>query len=93
LITGTLLSSFFSRDTAGIDPLGDIRALAGECVHDVNAIGVKYIVVVGIPNFANGGANEFVVIKLGPGRYFACHDNEIGFNEGLTRNPTRWVLA
>ena len=59
----------------------------------VKVIGVKDIIVVGIPNFANGGANEFVVVKLGSGRDFACHDNEIGFNEGLTRNPTGWVLA
>jgi hypothetical protein len=73
--------------------LGDIGALAGEGVHNVDAIGVKDIIVVGIPNFANGGANEFVVVKLGSGRYFACHDNEIGFNEGLTRNPTRGVLV
>ena len=93
LVACTLLSSFFSRDTAGIDALGDIGALAGEGVHNVDAIGVKDIIVVGIPNFANGGANEFVVVKLGSGCDFARHDNEIGFNEGLARNPTGWVLA
>ena len=93
LVARTLLSSFFSRDTAGIDALGDIGALAGEGVHNVDAIGVKDIIVVGITNFANGGANEFVVVKLGSGCDFARHDNEIGFNEGLARNPTGWVLA
>jgi hypothetical protein len=93
LVARTLLSSFLSRDTAGIDSLSDIRALAGEGVHNVDAIGVKDIIVVGIPNFANGGANEFVVVKFGSGCDFARHDNEIGFNEGLTRNSTGWVLA
>jgi hypothetical protein len=93
LVARTLLSSFFSRDTAGIDALGDIGALAGEGVHNVDAIGVKDIIVVGITNFANGRANEFVVVKLGSGCDFARNDNEIGFNEGLARNPTGWVLA
>jgi hypothetical protein len=93
LVARTLLSSFLSRDTAGIDPLGDIGALAGEGVHNVDAIGVKDIIVVGITNFTNGGANEFVVVELGSGCDFARYDNEIGFNESLTCNSTGWVLA
>jgi hypothetical protein len=92
LIAGTLLGGFFSSYSPGIDPLGDIRALTGEGIHDVDAIGMEDIVVMGVSDFSDGGADQLVVVEFGTGGNFPCDDYEIRFNKGLTSDAADWIL-
>jgi len=93
LIARALLGGFLTRNAAGIDPLGDIRALAGEGVHDVDAIGVKDVFRMGIADGADGGANEGIVVQFGAGGDFSCDDDEVGFHEGFASDAAVRVLG
>ena len=92
LIAGTLLGGFFSSHASGIDPLSDIRALTCEGIHDVDAISMEDIVVMGVSDSANGGTDQLVVVEFGTGGNFSRDHNEIGFNKGLTSDAADWIL-
>jgi hypothetical protein len=93
LIARALLGGFLARNAAGIDPLGDIGALASEGVHDVDAVGVKNVFWVGIADGADGGADDGIVVQFGAGGDFSCDDDEIGFYEGFAGDATVRVLG
>jgi len=93
LIARALLGGFLTRNAAGIDPLGDIGALAREGVHDVDAVSVKNVFRVGIADGADGGANDSIVVQFGAGGDFTCDDDEVGFYEGFASDATVRVLG
>ena len=77
LVTGALLRGLFAVGLLGVDTLGDIRALAGEGIHDVDLVGVKDIVFVDIADLADGATDEGVVVELGPGGDFPGDDHQV----------------
>ena len=93
LIARPLLGGFLSRSAAGIDALGDIGALAGEGVHDVDAVGVEDVFGMSITDRADGGANELIVIQFRAGGDFSCDDDEIGLNQGFAGDAAVRVLG
>ena len=93
LIARPLLGGFLSRSAAGIDALGDIGALAGEGVHDVDAVGVEDVFGMSITDGADGGANELIVIQFREGGDFSCDDDEIGLNQGFAGDAAVRVLG
>ena len=93
LVSSALFRAFFTGNAAGIHALGDIRALAREGVHDVDAVGMKDVVIVGISDFPDGGADDLVVIELGASGDLAGNDNKVGFDQGFTGHPAHWILG
>ena len=93
LVARPLFGGFFPRDFSGIDPLGDIGALAGESVHDVDAVGMKDIIIVGITDLTDGGSNELIVVELGAGGNFPCNDNEVRFYKSFTGDTAGGILT
>ena len=59
LVAGALFGGFFAFGFFGIDALGDVRGLGGEVFVDEDAVGVEDVVVVGVADFADGGADDF----------------------------------
>ena len=93
LVPSALFRAFFAGNAPGIHALGDIRALSGEGVHDVDAVGMEDVIIVGISDFPDGGADDLVVIKLGAGGDLPGNDNEVGFDQGFTCHPAHRVLG
>ena len=73
--------------------MGDIGALAGESVHDVDAVGMKDIIIVGITDLTDRGSNELIVIELGAGGNFSGNDNEVRFYKSFTGDTAGGILA
>jgi len=93
LIACSLLGGFLSRSAAGINALGDIGALAGEGVHDVDAVGVEDVFGMSITDGADGGANDLIVVQLRAGGDFPCDDDEIGLNKGFAGDAAEGVMG
>ena len=93
LIACSLLGGFLSRSAAGIDALGDIGALAGEGVHDVDAVGVEDVFGMSITDGADGGANDLIVVQFSAGGDFPCDDDEVGLNESFAGDAAEGVLG
>ena len=93
LIARALLGGFLTGSATRIDPLGDIRALASEGVHDVDAVGMKNVFGMGIADGADGRANQGIVVQLGAGGDFSCDDDEVGFHESFAGDAAVRVLG
>ena len=93
LIACSLLRGFLPRSAAGINTLGDIGALAGEGVHNVDAVSVKDVFGMSITDGADGGANELIEVQFSAGGDFPCDDDEIGLNQGFAGDAAEGVLG
>ena len=54
---------------------------------------MKDVVIVGISDFPDGGADDLVVIELGASGDLAGNDNKVGFDQGFTGHPAHWILG
>ena len=93
LIARSLLGGLLPRSAAGINALGDIGALAGEGVHDVDAVGVEDVFGMSITNGADSGANELIVVQFRAGGDFPCDDDEVGLNKGFAGDAAEGVMG
>ncbi len=67
LVAGALLGRLLALGGAGIDPLGDVRALARDQIGDEHLVGVKDIVVIDVADVGDGIADDVVDVDLGLG--------------------------
>jgi hypothetical protein len=59
-----LLVRLLALGRAGIDALGDVRALARDQIGDENLVGVKHVVVVDVADVGDGLADDVVDVDL-----------------------------
>ena len=93
LVARALLGGFLAGGGARVDALGDVRALGRDDVHDEHAIGVEYVIVVGVADVADGLAHDLIVGGHGLGGDFATDHDDVALGVGLASDPAGGILG
>ena len=92
LVAGTLLGSFLALGFARVHALGDVgRLLRDDRVHE-HFVGMEHVVVVHVPDFADGVAGDFGEIEFRARGDFAADDDDVGFGVALAGDTAEFVL-
>src|SRR5439155_6553000 len=70
----------------------DVGTLRGNDIHNDDLVGVKNVVVVDVADFADGLANDGVVIEFGFGGDFPANDNDVAFGVGFAGDAAARIL-
>src|SRR6185503_13210741 len=92
LITCALFSVVLALGRALIHTLRDVLALAGEDIHDEYSIGVKDVVIIHVPDFPNGVANDLGVVEFGVGSDFAADNDNVALGVSFAGDSAASIL-
>src|SRR5215472_8933524 len=93
LVAGPLLGGFFAFGFAGINALGDIRALGGDGVHDEDLVRMENVIRMGVADFTNGLTGYFGVVQVGFGGNFSADDYQVAFCVSFAGDTAVFVLG
>ena len=92
LVPCALLGRFLALRRPGIDSLRDVGRLAREVVVDEDPVGMEHVVIVDVPDVADGGAHDLFVVQFGLGGDLSGDDHHVRFDHRLARHAAPRIL-